>query len=79
MSSKFVHESEIRLVEDAMKMSYNFQKEVVFSLEFCEKVRIMQENTDGSVFQINYDMKSKDKDNKYHNSLQRRLGNSLNS
>lgn len=62
-----------------MKMSYNFQKEVMFSLEFCEKVRIMQENTDGSAFQINYDIKSKDKANKYHNSLQRRLGNSLNS
>lgn len=77
MSSKFVHESDIRLVDEAMNMSYNFQKEVILSIEFCEKVRIIQKRQIEALSKLI--LKRKDKANKYHNSLQRKLGNSLNS
>lgn len=77
MSSKFVHESDIRLVDEAMNMSYNFQKEVILSIEFCEKVRIIQKRQIEALSKLI--LKRKDKVNKYHNSLQRKLGYSLNS
>lgn len=60
-----------------MNMSYNFQKEVILSIEFCEKVRIIQKRQIEALSKLI--LKRKDKANKYHNSLQRKLGNSLNS